>query len=122
MSKSGRCIDGSEDSTTINLTLRKPPAYEMTIAPLGAVRSLAMRVRTAPSAPPRFSVLLHLAARCLVATAADAAQTSDQQTCINEMNKRGSLVVKAQGKADYTCVRDAGKGNVENLGVPPQAQ
>jgi len=52
----------------------------------------------------------------------NAAQTSDQQSCINEMNKRGSLVVKEQGKNDYGCVRDAGRGNLDKLGVPPQPQ
>jgi hypothetical protein len=66
--------------------------------------------------------MLMLALGVGAGTHAHAAQSSDQQTCINEMNKRGSLVAKDQGKTDYSCVRDAGRGNVEDLGIPPQAQ
>jgi len=83
-----------------------------------------MRLRSQASTPLRHAALA-LAALCVTlghAAPVNAAQTSDQQTCINEMNKRGSLVVKEQGKTDYTCVRDAGRGNVANLGIPPQAQ
>ncbi len=72
----------------------------------------------------RFASLVTVLAVGVLATVtrAHAAQTSDQQACINEMNKRGSLVVKEQGKTDYSCVRDAGRGNVQSLGVPPQTQ
>jgi hypothetical protein len=51
-----------------------------------------------------------------------APQRSAQQTCINEMNWRGSGLAKEQGRLDLTCLTDAGNGKVERLGNPPQAQ
>ncbi len=78
--------------------------------------------RSSPLAFPRIMLLALVVALGPATSRAHAAQSSDQQRCINEMNKRGSLVVKEQDKADYTCVRDAGRGKVDALGVPPQAQ
>jgi hypothetical protein len=55
-------------------------------------------------------------------TAGAVVQNSDQERCINEMNRRGSLVAKMQNRGAAACVKDAGKGNTDRLGVPPQAQ
>ena len=55
----------------------------------------------------------------LVATRAWAApQSSDQQNCLNQLTKAGVDVVKTQGKATWSCVRNAGYGKVEKLGDP----
>src|SRR5262245_55318220 len=51
-----------------------------------------------------------------------APQTSDQQRCINDMNKYGTKVAKSQNKADASCVQNAARGLAFRLGVPPQAQ
>jgi hypothetical protein len=50
----------------------------------------------------------------LLATAATAPaqQSKDQQKCLNTVNKDGSLVAKAQGKANVGCVKDAGSGKL----------
>ncbi|MBY0278699.1 hypothetical protein K2Z84_25475 [Candidatus Binatia bacterium] len=58
---------------------------------------------------------------CVVATAAVvvawtgiaiAQQNTDQQKCLNAINKDGALVAKAQGKASVACVKDAGTGKL----------
>ena len=68
-------------------------------------------------------VRLALAGVLLVpAFAGAAAQTSDQQRCINDVNKYGSRVAKSQNKASVACVQNAGRGLTFRLGVPPQAQ
>lgn len=41
-----------------------------------------------------------------------AQQSKDQQKCLNTVNKDGSLVAKAQGKANVGCVKDAGAGKL----------
>jgi uncharacterized protein (DUF1800 family) len=51
-----------------------------------------------------------------------APQSSQQQGCVNDMNKSGLRVAKSQNKASVACVRDAGRGLTVRLGVPPQAQ
>src|SRR5262245_16515177 len=51
-----------------------------------------------------------------------APQTTDQQRCINDMNKYGVRVAKSQNKTDVSCVQNAGRGLAFRLGVPPQAQ
>jgi Protein of unknown function (DUF1800) len=51
-----------------------------------------------------------------------APQTSDQQRCINDMNKYGTKVAKSQNKANGSCVQNASRGLTFRLGVPPQAQ
>src|SRR5262245_14539219 len=51
-----------------------------------------------------------------------APQTSDQQRCINDMNKYGVRVAKSQNKADASCLQNAARGLTFRLGVPPQAQ
>src|SRR5262245_6767034 len=51
-----------------------------------------------------------------------APQSSDQQRCVNDMNKYGVRVAKSQNKANVSCVQNAGRGLVTRLGVPPQAQ
>lgn len=51
-----------------------------------------------------------------------APQTPSQQRCLVDLDKRGSLVLRTQGKLAYACVRDAGVGNVDRLGIPPQTQ
>ena len=48
--------------------------------------------------------------------------TSDQQACVNDLNKYGVHVAKSQNKASVRCVQDAGRGITFRLGVPPQAQ
>jgi uncharacterized protein (DUF1800 family) len=48
--------------------------------------------------------------------------TSDQQRCVNDVNKSGSLVAKSQNKASRSCVQNAARGLLSRLGVPPQAQ
>jgi len=61
---------------------------------------------------PIFS--MSLAAGALVAISVLGAwaqvQTSEQQVCINKMNKGASLVAKVQGKENVACVKNAGKG------------
>ncbi len=51
-----------------------------------------------------------------------APQTSDQQRCINDLNKYGTKVAKSQNKASLACVENAGRGLTFRLGIPPQAQ
>jgi hypothetical protein len=51
-----------------------------------------------------------------------AAQTSDQQRCLNDVNKYGVRVARTQNRADVDCVRNAGRGLASKLGVPPQTQ
>ena len=41
-----------------------------------------------------------------------AVQSKDQQKCINELNKNGAKVAKAQGKNNISCVKDASKGKL----------
>lgn len=68
-------------------------------------------------------VALTLAAAMLVCGMnAYGAQSSPQQRCINDLNKRGSLVARQQGKSNVNCVLNAGRGTVTKLGTPPQAQ
>ena len=43
---------------------------------------------------------------------AAAQQSKDQQKCLNTVNKDGTLVAKAQGKANVACVKDAGLGKL----------
>jgi len=50
------------------------------------------------------------------------AQSADQQRCLTDVNKRASVVVRQQGKANYACVKNAQRGLAVKLGVPPQAQ
>ncbi len=46
-------------------------------------------------------------------------QTSDQQKCLNAVNKDGAAVAKTQGKEHLGCVKGAGKGAVPSRpGVP----
>jgi arylsulfatase A-like enzyme len=51
-----------------------------------------------------------------------APQTTLQQRCLNDVDTRGSLVWKAQGKVIDTCLRDVAAGHADRLGVPPQPQ
>lgn len=55
-----------------------------------------------------------VAAVLVLATAGGAAaqQSKDQQKCLNTVNKDGSLVAKAQGKANVGCVKGAGLGKL----------
>jgi uncharacterized protein (DUF1800 family) len=50
------------------------------------------------------------------------ALSPDQQSCVNYLNKYGARVGKSQNKASVDCVKNAGQGKLENLGIPPQAQ
>jgi len=50
------------------------------------------------------------------------AQSSLQQRCINDLNKRGSEVARQQGKSHVNCILNAGRGTVSKLGTPPQEQ
>jgi hypothetical protein len=43
---------------------------------------------------------------------AAAQQSKDQQKCLNTVNKDGTLVAKAQGKANVGCVKDKGNGKL----------
>jgi arylsulfatase A-like enzyme len=51
-----------------------------------------------------------------------AAQSTEQQRCIDAMNKRGAKAMKFQGKNVRDCVRAAARGDLDHLGVPPQTQ
>lgn len=62
--------------------------------------------------------ILVVAALMLAGPAAAAPLSTDQQRCLNHLTKAGSDVVRYQGKANLKCLRDAGKGNVDNLGEP----
>jgi uncharacterized protein (DUF1800 family) len=53
-----------------------------------------------------------------IGQAAAAPQSTDQQRCINNLTKAAADVAKQQGKTDWSCVRDAGRGKVDNLGDP----
>lgn len=70
----------------------------------------------------RASFLAACATVTLAATASAAEQSTDQQNCINDLNKHGSLVLKEQGKNNRTCLRDAGRGLTFKLGNPGQEQ
>jgi len=76
----------------------------------------------------RRSCVWPLAVACVSAmlavppTSPAAPQSSDQQRCVNDMNKYGVRVAKSQNKANVSCVQNAGRGLVTRLGVPPQAQ
>ena len=63
-------------------------------------------------------VSMSLAAGALVAVSVLGAwaqvQTSDQQKCLNAINKDGAAVFKAQGKEHLGCLKGAGKGTVLN--------
>ena len=39
-------------------------------------------------------------------------QSTDQQKCLNAVNKDGAAVAKTQGKENVGCVRGAGKGTL----------
>ena len=41
-------------------------------------------------------------------------QTKDQAKCINSLNKAGAKVAAAQGKANTSCIKNAGKGKEAN--------
>ena len=63
----------------------------------------------------RIPMLRAAAAALLVlacAGSAAAQQSKDQQKCLNTVNKDGTLVAKAQGKANVACVKDAGLGKL----------
>lgn len=47
-----------------------------------------------------------------LAASAAAQQSKDQQRCLNTVNKDGTLVTKARGKANVGCVKDAGLGKL----------
>src|SRR5262249_42994842 len=51
-----------------------------------------------------------------------AALSKDQQSCVNDMNKFGERVAKSQDGASLDCIKNAGRGIVFRLGIPPQAQ
>ncbi len=51
-----------------------------------------------------------------------AGQTKDQQSCVNDMNKFGERVAKSQDGAGLDCIKNAGRGILFRLGIPPQAQ
>jgi uncharacterized protein (DUF1800 family) len=69
---------------------------------------------------PAAAVLAGLLMRPVAGSA--AALTSDQQRCVNDVNKAASLVAKSQNKADLACLQYAARGVLTRLGVPPQAQ
>ncbi len=72
--------------------------------------------------PAVFAVAVLAASLAAPSRAHALAQTSGQQRCVNEMNKRGFDVAREQGKVAASCLGDAAKGNVEKLGNPPQTQ
>ena len=47
-----------------------------------------------------------------------APQSSDQQRCLNQLTKAAADVAKQQGKSDWKCVRNAGRGKIDDLGDP----
>jgi hypothetical protein len=44
--------------------------------------------------------------------AAAQVQSTNQQKCLNTINKDGSLVAKAQGKENNACLKGAGKATL----------
>ncbi len=42
----------------------------------------------------------------------EVVQSKDQQKCINELNKNGAKVAKAQGKENSKCIKDSSKGRL----------
>src|SRR5689334_4014834 len=42
-----------------------------------------------------------------------AAQSKDQQSCVNSLNKAGAKVGATQGKLNSSCVKDGGAGNLD---------
>ena len=54
--------------------------------------------------------------------APDAVQDAKQQACINVNNKSVATLAKSQGKAAGACIKNAARGRVAALGVPPQEQ
>lgn len=62
----------------------------------------------------RAALLVLLGAGVAVA----APQSADQQRCLNHLTKAGADVVKHQGKANWRCLRDAGRGKIDKLGDP----
>jgi hypothetical protein len=46
----------------------------------------------------------------------------EAQRCVNEMNKRGAAVAKAQAAASLACLKNAAKGAATKLGTPATAQ
>ena len=63
-----------------------------------------------------------LVAAVLVPHPGLAGQTKDQQACVNDMNKFGERVAKSQDGSSLDCIKNAGRGMVFRLGIPPQAQ
>src|SRR5262245_5529516 len=78
-------------------------------------------MRRAPRAVPLAAVCLS-GLLALPLTGRAAPQSTDQQRCVNDMNKYGLRVAKSQNKANVSCVQNAGRGILIRLGVPPQAQ
>jgi uncharacterized protein (DUF1800 family) len=74
--------------------------------------------------PSRYLVLCLSTAALLVSARVGhaAPQSSDQQRCINDMNKYGVRVARRQNRADTDCVSNASRGRADHLGVPPQAE
>ena len=59
---------------------------------------------------PRFWTLAAVVCALLLAPAAFGQESSDQQSCLNKLNKDGAAVAKAQGKENSSCLKKAGKG------------
>ena len=59
-----------------------------------------------------------LAVTTFAGPALAAPQSSDQQSCLNHLTKAGADVVKQQGKANWTCLRNAAHGKIDKLGDP----
>jgi uncharacterized protein (DUF1800 family) len=47
-----------------------------------------------------------------------APQSTDQQRCLNYLTQASADVVKRHGKSNWKCVRNAGRGRVDELGDP----
>ncbi len=69
-----------------------------------------------------FAIAALAASLVMTSVAGAVPQTSDQQRCVNEMNKRGFYVARDQGKVASSCLSDAENGHPEKLGNPPQVQ
>ena len=73
-----------------------------------SIRNLTLSVR----ASVMFILLPVMFILLMSASAAFAQQSTDQQKCLNKLNKDGTLVAKEQGKQNFGCLKGAGAGTL----------
>ena len=80
-----------------------------------SIRNLTLSVRASVMfiLPSVMFILLPVMFILLMsASAAFAQQSTDQQKCLNKLNKDGTLVAKEQGKQNFGCLKGAGAGTL----------